>query len=203
MWYIKLVYHLVHRMQGKTKPDRQYLLGRCLAAFVEAGTIDVSLDQLANSVGISKRMLVHYFGGRQNIEEGAMALLEERLRAQFSPESFPAGTSPKAVLAALWERTTAPQSRGLLLLVMDVSRRAWNGSARAKAFYAEQQRLWVQLLLKFLPDKSRVEEVLQLFQGAVLAYLITGDPEPGRRSLARFFLSKDRPSGTERTRKRF
>ena len=174
----------------------------CLAAFIKAGTIDLSLDRLAKSVKISKRMLVHYFGGRENIEEGAMTLLEERLRAQFSPESFSAGTSPKAVLAALWKQTTAPQSRGVLLLVMDVSRRAWNGSARAKAFYAEQQRLWVQLLLKFLPDESRVEEVLQLFQGAVLAYLITGDPEPGRRSLARFFLSKRKASSTGRPRKR-
>jgi AcrR family transcriptional regulator len=186
-------------MQPKRKPDQGKLLERCLAAFVKAGTIDLSLDQLANSVGISKRMLVHYFGGRENIEEGAMTLLEERLRAQFSPESFPAGTSPRAVLMALWEQTTAPQARGVLLLVMDVSRRAWNGSARAKAFYAEQQRLWVQLLMKFLPDESGVEEVLQLFQGAVLAYLITGDPEPGRRSLARYFLSKRRSSATRRT----
>jgi len=69
---------------------------------------------------------------------------------------------------------------------MDVSRRAWNGSPRARAFYAEQQRLWVQLLMNFFSDRSTVEELLQLFQGAVLAYLITGDPEPGRRSLNRF-----------------
>ena len=189
-------------MQPKRKPDRGKLLERCLAAFVKAGTIDLSLDQLASSVGISKRMLVHYFGGRESIEEGAMALLEERLRAQFSPESFPAGTSPKAVLMALWEQTTAPQSRGVLLLVMDVSRRAWNGSARAKAFYAEQQRLWVQLLMKFLPDESEVEQVLQLFQGAVLAYLISGDPEPGRRSLARYFSSQRKSSAAATTMRR-
>jgi len=196
------MYQMVQRMQAKTKPDRQDLLGRCLAAFVEAGTIDLSLDQLASSVGISKRMLVHYFGGRENIEEGAMALLETRLRAQFAPESFPAGASPKTVLTALWDRTTAPQSRGVLLLVMDLSRRAWNGSARAKAFYAEQQRLWVQLLLKFLPDESEAEKVLQLFQGAVLAYLITGDSEPGRRSLSRLFRGKRKSSVTARKRKK-
>ena len=186
-------------MQPKRKPDQEKLLERCLAAFVKAGTIDLSLDQLAISVGISKRMLVHYFGGRENIEEGAMALLEERLRAQFSPESFRAGASPKAVLMALWEQTTSPQARGVLLLVMDVSRRAWNDSARAKAFYAEQQRLWVQLLMTFLPDESEVEQVLQLFQGAVLAYLISGDPEPGRRSLARYFSSKRTSSATGAT----
>jgi hypothetical protein len=55
--------------------------------------------------------------------------------------------------------------------------------------------LWVQFLKKFLRDQHTVEELLQLFQGAVLAYLITGDPEPGTRSLARIF----RKQGDTRT----
>jgi hypothetical protein len=88
-------------------------------------------------------------------------------------------------VAALWERTTAAESKRVLLLVMDLSRRAWRGSARAREFYDEQQRLWVELLLKFIPDRRLVEEVLQMFQGATFAYLITGDPEPGRRALMR------------------
>jgi AcrR family transcriptional regulator len=174
----------------KEKADQRELVDRCLAAFVESGTLDLSLDQLAKHVGISKRMLVHYFGGRENIEERAMTRLEERLRAQFAPDSFPPGVSLETVVRALWERTTAPPARGVLLLVMDLSKRAWSGSARAQAFYAEQQRLWVQLLLKYLPDQSAVEELLQLFQGAVLAYLITGDRELGRRSLMRMLARK-------------
>jgi AcrR family transcriptional regulator len=174
-------------MQRAAKTRQSELIERALAAFVKAGTIDLSLDQLADRVGVSKRMLVHYFGRRESLEEQAMTLLEERLRAQFAPESFPRGVSAQTVLLTLWERTTAPAARSFLLLVMDLSRRAWSGSARAKAFYAEQQRLWVDLLTKFLPDQTTVEEVLQLFQGAVLAFLITGDPEPGKRSLLRFF----------------
>jgi len=183
------------KKQPKQRPDPAELLQRCLSAFIKAGTIDLSLDHLADSVGISKRMLVHYFGSRENIEEGAMTLLEERLRAQFAPQAFPPGVSPETVVSALWQQTTAPQARGVLLLVMDLSRRAWNGSARAKAFYAEQQRLWVELLMKFLPNQARVEEILQLFQGAVLAYLITGDPEPGRRSLKRLFRTQPTREG--------
>ncbi len=172
-------------MPHPRKPALDELVDRCLAAFVQAGTLDISLDRLAHKVGSSKRMLIHYFGGRENLEEKAMTRLEERLRAQFAPGSFPQGATPEVVLTALWSRTTASQSKGVLLLVMDLSRRAWNGSKRAKAFYEEQQRLWVDLLLKYLPDRAAVEEVLQLFQGAVLAYLITGDPEPGRRALMR------------------
>jgi AcrR family transcriptional regulator len=171
------------RRQTKKKPDREELLGRCLHAFIHAGTLDLSLDQLARRVKISKRMLVHYFGGRESIEHGAMALLEDRLRAQFSPAAFPAGIAPEKVILALWQRTVAPESRGVLLLIMDLSRRAWSGSRRARAFYDEQQRLWIELLLKYIPNRQSVEEILLTFQGAVFAYLITRDPEPGRRAL--------------------
>jgi len=173
------------RAQPKIAPDREELLARCLAAFIQAGTIELSLDRLSLSVGVSKRMLVHYFSGRENLEERAMTLLEERLRAQFAPESFAANVSANTVVAELWRRTTAPESRGVLLLVMDLSRRAWSGSARAKHFYLEQQRLWTQLLMRFMLDRRSAEEVLQLFQGAAMAFLITGDAEPGRSALAR------------------
>lgn len=165
------------------REDQDKVVERCLGAFVGAGTLDLSLDQLAAQVGVSKRMLIHYFGGREEIEERAMTLLENKLRAQFAPETFPRGVSPKRVVTALWERTTAPEAKGVLLLVMDLSRRAWSGSPRARAFYEEQQRLWVELLLRFLPDRAVVEDVLQTFQGAVLAYLVTGDRERGLRAL--------------------
>jgi hypothetical protein len=130
-------------------------------------------------------MLIHYFGGRENLEEKAFAVLEDRLRENFRPERFPAGVSLDAVVAALWEQSTVPESRGVLLLIMDVSRRGWSGSERAKAFYREQQRLWVDLLRNYLADVQAVEELLQLFQGAILVYLVTGDRELGRRALAR------------------
>jgi AcrR family transcriptional regulator len=168
---------------NKTKTNQEQLIDRCLAAFIEVGTLDVSLDQLAIRVRRSKRMLVHYFGGRESIEEKAMNRLEQKLRAQFAPANFPAAASAEKVVMALWDLTTAPQSRGILLLTMDLSRRAWSGSERAQAFYAEQQRLWVRLLMNFIDDRPKVEELLQLFQGAVLAYLVTGDNEPGKRAL--------------------
>jgi AcrR family transcriptional regulator len=152
---------------------------------MQAGTLELSLDQIAMRVGISKRMLVHYFGGRETVEERAMSLLEDRLRAQFAPDNFSVGAPLATVVTALWERTIAPDSRGVLLLVMELSRRAWKGSVRAKAFYEEQQRLWVELLLHFTADRVRVEEVLQLFQGAVLAFLITGDAARGGLALQR------------------
>jgi AcrR family transcriptional regulator len=183
-------------------PDHSEIILKCLGAFIRAGTLDLSLDQLSAEVGVSKRMLIHYFGGRESIEERSMELLENRLRAQFAPNSLPSGISLQQILSELWTRTTAPASKGVLLLIMDVSRRAWNGSSRAYEFYVEQQRLWVELLLNYLPEKDIVEDVLQSFQGAVLAYLITGDVERGRRMLNRLGKRLDRDKPARRPSKR-
>jgi len=85
------------------------------------------------------------------------------------------------------------------MLTMDLSKRAWNGSTRAHEFYLKQQRLWVDLLLHYLPNKQVVEDVLQSFQGAVLTYLVTGEPEPGKRMLNRLCKKLAPESDTSRT----
>lgn len=180
MWYMSKV-----RGTRDVKLNHEEIVLHCLGAFVRAGTLDLSLDQLSHEVGVSKRMLIHYFGGREPIEESAMELLEIRLRAQFAPNNFSPEISLQQVLSELWRRTTDPASKGVLMLTMDLSKRAWNGSTRAHEFYLKQQRLWVDLLLHYLPNKEIVEDVLQSFQGAVLTYLVTGEPELGKRMLNR------------------
>jgi AcrR family transcriptional regulator len=175
----------------KQPRNREQLLEGCLAAFIRAGTLDLSLDSLAKAVGSSKRMLIHYFGGRDAIEEMAMSLLEDRLRARFRAAAFPAGASLQFVVAALWQQTTSPDSRGVARLAMDLTRRSWSGSERAQRFFEEQQQLWAEMLREFLPDAEAVETLLQLFQGAMLVYLVTGDRERGRRALERFISSEN------------
>ena len=186
------LYHMVQKprkakkkSKNPIKKGREALLDSCLAAFVNAGTLDLSLDQLSEQVGVSKRMLVHYFGHREAIEEQAMTMLEDRLRARFRPEAFPPNTPLAKVLESLWQQSIAPESRGILLLIMELTRRAWRGSKRAQDFYREQQRLWVELLLKFSNDRALVEMALQLFQGAILTLVVTADPSVGLRVISR------------------
>jgi AcrR family transcriptional regulator len=191
--------HLEHKMpRRKDQSNRELLLDACLAAFVRAGTLEVSLDALAGAAGSSKRMLIHYFGSREALEEMAMARLEDRLRARFRAGAFPAATPAQTVVMALWEQLTARQSRGVLLLTMDLVRRSWSGSERGKRFFEEQQRLWADMLREFVPDEGAVESLLQLFQGAALVYLATGDRDRGRRALARFV---DMEAAAQRRRK--
>jgi AcrR family transcriptional regulator len=172
-------------LRAKKKEEIEGVAAQCLAAFIAAGSLDLSLDQLSRRVGVSKRMLIHYFGSREHLEQKALALLEDRLRSRFRVAAFPPGTGLEAAVIALWEQTTAPEADGALRVIMDATRRAWSGSERARKFYAEQQRLWTELLSAFLPYPLAVEELLLLFQGAVLVHLATGDRESGRRALVR------------------
>jgi len=179
-------------MNSNRKPrrplvDRDQVLDRCLSAFVRAGTLDLSLDELAGMVGSSKRMLIHYFHGRERIEELALTRLEERLRGQVHPDALPKGIALEKVMTLLWERTSHPGARGVLLLVMSATQRAWSGSKRAQEFYRQQQRLWADMLLAFCSDRTTVDAALQLFQGATLTYLVTGDRKLGLRAIRRFF----------------
>jgi len=190
----------LHKVEQERQSGLAGLTERCLGAFVAAGTLDLSLDELGAHVGMSKRMLIHYYGSRENLEFKVLEVLEDRLRARFRADAFPAGASAKDVVAALWEQTVAKESRGTLQVIMDVSRRGWSGSARARDFYEEQQRLWVKLLRVFLPDKEEVDELLQLFQGAVLLYLVTGDREKGWRALNRL-VKRLTPPETKKTKK--
>ena len=177
----------------KDQDNREHLLEACLTAFIRAGTLDLSLDALAKAAKSSKRMLIHYFGSREALEQMAMSLLEDRLRARFRADAFPPGTSARAVILALWDQVTSPASRGILLLTMDLTRRSWSGSAQAKIFFEEQQRLWSEMLVKFLPNTGDVEALLQLFQGAVLVYLVTGDREKGKRAFDRWLQGIAKP----------
>jgi AcrR family transcriptional regulator len=184
----------------KQRRNREQLLESCLAAFIGAGTLDLSLDTLAKAVGSSKRMLIHYLGSRDALEEAAMSLLEDQLRSRFRVGAFPPGASLQSVVAALWEQTTSAESRGVVRLAMDLTRRSWSGSKRAQKFFEEQQRLWAEMLREFLPDAEGVETLLQLFQGAMLVYLVTGDRERGRRALDRFIASESELRRTIRRR---
>jgi len=169
----------------KVHGNREQLLEACLAAFLRAGTLDLSLDKLAGAAKSSKRMLVHYFGSHEALEEMAMSRLEDRLRSRFRAGVFPPKTPLRSVVKVLWEQLTTPQSRGVLLLTMDLTRRSWSGSERGKLFFEEQQRLWAEMLRDFLPNPVAVQTLLQLFQGAALVYLVTGDKDRGWQALER------------------
>jgi hypothetical protein len=56
----------------------------------------------------------------------------------------------------------------------------------------ESRKIGVTSKRGYLPDRPTVEEVLQAFQGGVLAFLVTGDREPGRRAVMRILENQEK-----------
>ena len=50
--------------------------------------------------------------------------------------------------------------------------------------------MWFDMLREFLPDPEAMETLLQLYQWAMLVYLVKGDRERGRRALERFIATE-------------
>ena len=68
-------------MSRPAEPEKkQTLLEQCLAAAIEMGTLECSINMLAKQVGTSGRMLVYHFGSKQEMERQLIDLLETRLR---------------------------------------------------------------------------------------------------------------------------
>lgn len=167
---------------------RHALLERCLAIAATRGSLSSSLDELAHQAGTTKRMLVHYFRTRDALERALIAMLEERLRDQFASPPNQTAAPPTSPILALWDQVTAPRMEGVVRLILEVTRRAWNGDAEAKRFLDGQQQTWITLLSTHLPDADAVTCVLHLFQGALLDLAVTGDAARGRRSLIRLLV---------------
>lgn len=171
-------------MQKITPEAHADVIARCLEAYLRAGTMELSLDQLGAETGTTKRMLVHYFGNRQEIEGRSMALFEERLKARFQADRFsPADTLDRAVLL-LWESLVDPAFRSSLRLLLDLSRLAPKQD-RARQFRQGQLALWAAALTRHTADRELVDSLLQLLEGVLLAFLVATDEARGRAALQR------------------
>ena len=171
---------------------KQLLLERCFAAAQAGDSLELSLHELAERAGTSARMLIYHFGSRDALEHAMVARLEEELRERFRAfESAAPGQGPRTAVLSLWEALTHPSMRGLLRLVMDVLHRAQRGDAPARSMAAAQTVLWEEFLAPRLDDRARSAALFLLVQGAVLDFLVLGDPQRGRSALTAFLDAVD------------
>ncbi|MGW3666507.1 TetR/AcrR family transcriptional regulator [Streptomyces sp. NPDC005141] len=110
------------------QPDqakRRDLIDRVRAYLIRNGLAELSLRPLARALGTSDRMLLYYFGTKENMVAEALALDERRplLRARSvlgtpgSPQD-PAGL--RRFMEETWEQFRAPDLRAALPLYLEI-----------------------------------------------------------------------------------
>ena len=174
-------------MSRPTEPQKKKeLLERCLAAAIEVGALDASINAIAKRIGTSGRMLVYHFGSKQELERQIIGLLEIRLREKlwsFQSLSLTENPAPAEPLLSMWKHLTSPEVHGLLKLAMELNRRAIQGDRETRAFLERDSQKWIDSLFTLTNDKTTALLLFHLFQGAILDFLTTGNAQRGEQTI--------------------
>lgn len=177
-------------MSRPAEPQKkQELLEQCLAAAIEVGALDSSINAIARRIGTSGRMLVYHFGSKQELERQLIGLLETRLREKLwsvqdlSLEEVDCLATP---LLKMWSHLTSLEMHGLLKLTMELNQRAMQGDLETRRFLERESQQWIDSLSSFTNDKTAALSLFHLFQGAILDFLTTGNPQRGHQTIKAF-----------------
>jgi AcrR family transcriptional regulator len=177
-------------MSRPTEPQKkEELLERCLAAAIEAGALDSSINAIAKKIGTSGRMLVYHFGSKQELDRQLIGLLETRLREQlwsFQSVSLAGAASLAEPLLEMWKHLTSPEMHGLLKLTMELNQRAIQGDSETQHFLEQESQKWIDSLSNLTQDRTAALSLFHLFQGAILDFLTTGNAQRGQQTIEAF-----------------
>src|ERR1700704_2296949 len=96
------------RAASQVRPAQ--LLDAIVDHLVNHGVADLSLRPLAKAVGSSPRVLLYYFGSKEELVVKALARLRERQRSTFSRMREANYEQPSNACRAIWQQMSGPQS---------------------------------------------------------------------------------------------
>lgn len=108
--------------------DRRTQLVEAAVDHVAAhGIADLSLRRLGAAIGVSHRMLIHYFGSKEQLLIEIVRTSERRQRDLLSQLRLEPGLSPADVARRLWRQLTDPRLAGQERLFFEVCGQALRG----------------------------------------------------------------------------
>ncbi|MFG3288139.1 TetR/AcrR family transcriptional regulator [Streptomyces sp. NPDC048179] len=97
---------------------RSELLKQVVHHLQRDGVAQMSLSPLAESIGTTKRMLLYYFGSRENLLAQALATSRPDVHAMFDDVTDSAGLH--AAAHALWEAMTVGEQSGPIRMLLQL-----------------------------------------------------------------------------------
>ncbi|MFJ5517133.1 TetR/AcrR family transcriptional regulator [Streptomyces griseoluteus] len=150
------------------------------------GIADLSLRGLGAAIGVSHRMLIHYFGSKEQLLVEIVRTSERRQRDVLSRLRLEPGLSPADVARLLWRQLTDPRLAGQERLFFEICGHALRGRPEAAPVLEGLVTDWLEPLVAAEvgagaePDAARNRARLGLatVRGLLLDLLATGD-RPG------------------------
>ncbi|WP_345665562.1 TetR/AcrR family transcriptional regulator [Streptomyces venetus] len=169
--------------QGALGDRRAQLVDAAVDHVAAHGIADLSLRGLGAAIGVSHRMLIHYFGSKEQLLVEIVRTSERRQRDVLSRLRLEPGLSPADVARLLWRQLTDPRLAGQERLFFEICGHALRGRPEAVPVLEGLVTDWLEPLVAAEvgagaePDAARKRARLGLatVRGLLLDLLATGD----------------------------
>jgi AcrR family transcriptional regulator len=174
-------------MGADAEPERDRLLRLTVDYVLEHGVSEMTLRGLGRTIGTNNRMLLYYFGSKEQLIGQAVNAAAQRfpaftaaMKAMDDP-----GTPLVDRLLAVWRGIAAPENLPFLRLFFEIFGQAAHNPGRFDTFLARVGHDWANDVARALradgvpePDAGQLgREIVALWRGLQFDLLSTGDAE--------------------------
>ncbi|MFJ6569388.1 TetR/AcrR family transcriptional regulator [Streptomyces sp. NPDC091292] len=170
---------------GRDGGRRAQLVNAAVDHVVAHGIADLSLRGLGAAIGVSHRMLIHYFGSKEHLLAEIVRTSEQRQRDVLSRLRLEPGLSPVDAARLLWQQLTDPRLAGHERLFFEIYGQALRGRPEATPVLEGLVYDWLEPLVAAevatgtdpTVARNRARLGLATVRGLLLDLLATGDRE--------------------------
>jgi AcrR family transcriptional regulator len=169
------------RIADQRRPEE--LLDAIVTYIAKNGVAQLSLRPLAKAVGSSPRVLLYYFGSKEELVSKAIARIRERQRTGFGKMRSASYTHPSDACRAIWKHMSAPESAQAFKLSFETYAMALRHPKRFGEFLSSSVEDWLEFLAEPMVRRGISKEdarafgtvVIAGFRGFMLDYCATHD----------------------------
>lgn len=180
---------------GRDGDRRAQLVDAAVDHVAAHGIGDLSLRGLGAAIGVSHRMLIHYFGSKEQLLVEIVRASEQRQRDLLSRLRAEPGVSPVDAARMLWRRLTDPQLANQERLFFEIYGQALRGRPEAVPVLDNLVTDWLEPLVAAevtagtdpATAHNRARLGLATVRGLLLDLLATGDREGVDAAMEEFF----------------
>jgi AcrR family transcriptional regulator len=145
------------------------LLDAIVGYLVKHGVAELSLRPLAKAVKSSPRVLLYYFGSKEELVVKALARLRERQRSTFGTMREAKYDQPSDACRAIWKQMSAPQSELLFKFFFETYALALRNPRRYADFLRTAVEDWLEFVAAPLIRRGHAREEARAFATIVIA----------------------------------
>jgi AcrR family transcriptional regulator len=157
----------VARTANSERPEE--LLDAVLGYLTKHGVAEVSLRPLAKAIGSSPRVLLYYFGSKEELVSKALARLRERQRQGYSLLKLSAAQNPREACRAIWRHMSAPAADPLFRMFFQAYSMGLQEPERFASFLETAIGDWLEFLSRPLMDRGHSAAAARAYATVVLA----------------------------------